>query len=122
MSAEITAIKNANAAGYKITHVLLNNAANTTAGTTSPIAFAGEYILDIQGSFGGGARVNVFCKRAAADDFTLIKSLSNSLSAQYTTTGQDILCFSKGDQVYAQLDNISGTPSIDVKLTYFEGK
>lgn len=121
MSAEASTAKAANQAAYRSTHVLLNNAANTTAGTIGVIAFAGEYILDIQGSFSAAAQVNIYSKRVGTDNFQIIKSLSNDLVAQYTAAGQDILSFSKGDQVYAQLSGISGTPSIDVRLTYYKG-
>ena len=110
--------KNADAAAYRSTHVLLDNAADTVAGGEAEIAFAGDYILNIEGSFATAATVNIYVKRIASDDFILLKSLDTGNTAQYTENGDVSLLFSKGDIVYAQLSGITGTPAISVKLTF----
>lgn len=111
-------VQAANAASYRLSHVLLDNAANTTEGAETAITVSGEYILNMEGSFATAATVNIYVKRLNSDDFILLKSLDTGLSAQYSGEGDVSLLFSKGDIVYAQLSGITGTPAVSVKLNF----
>lgn len=120
MSATMISNAAADAAAYKTTHVLLDNAATTVAGGTAEIGFTGEYMLSIEGSFATAATVNVYGKRVTESAFNLLADLSTgtAVPAQYTSKGGASFSLNKGDKIYAQLSGITGTPAISAKLTY----
>jgi hypothetical protein len=120
MSAEMLAKKNANAAAYRSTHVLLDNAADTIAGGEAEIAFAGDYILSVSGDFATATTVNIYVKRVTNDDFDLLTDLKDGTTGQYTEKGDVSLLCEKGDKFKGQLSGITGTPAISVKLTFIK--
>jgi hypothetical protein len=118
MSTELTNFANNVNAAYSSTYILLDNAADTTAGGTADIAYAGDYMLNIEGSFATAATVNIYVKRATSDAFILLTDLGDGQIGQYTEQGDVTLTFGKADKVYAQLSGITGTPAISAKLNF----
>ena len=120
MSAEQTAAANAIAASYRLNHTLLDGAATTVAGGQAEAALSGEHIIDIQGSFATAATVNIYVKRATAENFVILRDLSTDLPASFTKAGSASYLLGKGDKVYAQLSGITGTPAINATMTFIK--
>jgi hypothetical protein len=120
MSAEITTNKLANAAAYRTTHILLNASNSTVAGGTSDIAFSGDYVCSVNGNFSGGnaATVALNVKRVGENTFKRLFNLPTDKAFEHNKNGSAVAVLNKGDQVFAQLSNITNSPAVTVTLTF----